>query len=100
MPEMVIPARRAFIDLLEKINNLYVVLAGDYASAIETLVTAISLLKQSRVAADDRCKILITSLQDTLNGVESRSYGGGRRDAKYKFVNFIRDMHGKVILLL
>jgi metal-sulfur cluster biosynthetic enzyme len=37
--------------------------AGDYASAIETLVTAISLIRQSRVANDDRCKVLITSLQ-------------------------------------
>lgn len=37
--------------------------AGDYASAIETLVTAISLIRQSRVAADHRCRVLITSLQ-------------------------------------
>lgn len=53
--------------------------AGEYASAIETLVTAISLIKQSKVAADDRCKILISSLQDTLRGVETKSYGSGRR---------------------
>ncbi|XP_013785520.1 cleavage and polyadenylation specificity factor subunit 6-like isoform X2 [Limulus polyphemus] len=52
---------------------------GDYASAIETLVTAISLIKQSKVANDDRCKILISSLQDTLHGVESKSYGS-RKD--------------------
>lgn len=50
--------------------------AGDYASAIETLVTAISLIKQSKIANDDRCKILISSLQDTLHGIESKSYGG------------------------
>lgn len=37
--------------------------AGDYGSAIETLVTAISLIRQSRVANDDRCKILIAALQ-------------------------------------
>lgn len=37
--------------------------ANDYASAIETLVTAISLIRQSRVANDDRCKVLISSLQ-------------------------------------
>ena len=36
---------------------------GEFASAIETLVTAISLIKQSKVASDDRCKILISSLQ-------------------------------------
>lgn len=49
--------------------------AGEYASAIETLVTAISLIKQSKIASDDRCRILISSLQDTLHGIESKSYG-------------------------
>jgi len=55
---------------------------GEFASAIETLVTAISLIKQSKVAGDDRCKILISSLQDTLHGIENKSYGarhGGSR---------------------
>lgn len=52
--------------------------AGEYASAIETLATAISLIKQSKVANDERCKILITSLQDTLSGIEAKSYN--RRD--------------------
>lgn len=54
--------------------------AGEYASAIETLVTAISLIKQSKVSNDDRCKILISSLQDTLHGVETKSYGSSRRE--------------------
>ncbi|KAK7602235.1 hypothetical protein V9T40_009676 [Parthenolecanium corni] len=54
--------------------------AGEYASAIETLVTAISLIKQSKVSGDDRCKILISSLQDTLHGIETKSYGHSRRD--------------------
>ena len=49
--------------------------SGEFASAIETLVTAISLIKQSKVAPDDRCKILISSLQDTLHGIEAKSYG-------------------------
>jgi len=63
--------------------------AGEYASAIETLVTAISLIKQSKVAGDDRCKILISSLQDTLHGIENKSYGarhgggGGHSSARY-----------------
>ena len=52
---------------------------GDYASAIETLVTAISLIKQSKVANDDRCKVLVSSLQDCLHGIESKSYGSGSR---------------------
>jgi len=51
------------------------VCSGDFPVAIETLVTAISLIKQSKIAADDRCKILISSLQDTLHGIESNSYG-------------------------
>lgn len=42
-------------------------------------MTAISLIKQSKVANDDRCKILISSLQDTLHGVETKSYGSARR---------------------
>ncbi len=53
--------------------------SNDFASAIETLVTAISLIKQSKVAHDDRCRILITSLQDTLHGIESKSYGRRER---------------------
>ncbi|MGH0138582.1 UNVERIFIED_CONTAM: hypothetical protein FKN15_026487 [Acipenser sinensis] len=53
--------------------------AADYGSAIETLVTAISLIKQSKVSADDRCKVLISSLQDCLHGIESKSYGSGSR---------------------
>lgn len=40
--------------------------AGDYGSAIETLVTAISLIRQSRIANDDRCKVLVTALEVNL----------------------------------
>merc|ERR1719460_2494047 len=57
--------------------------AGEYASAIETLVTAISLIKQSKVAGDDRCKILISSLQDTLHGIENKSYGARYARSRY-----------------
>lgn len=53
--------------------------AGDFTSAIETLVTAISLIKQSKIANDERCKILISSLQDTLHGVEAKSYSSSSR---------------------
>lgn len=49
--------------------------AGDFGTAIETLVTAVSLIRQSKIANDDRCKILISSLQDTLKGIEDKSYG-------------------------
>ncbi|VDN45436.1 unnamed protein product [Gongylonema pulchrum] len=53
--------------------------ANDFTSAIETLVTAISLIRQSRVANDDRCKVLVSSLQDTLNGIENKSYNSSAR---------------------
>ena len=43
---------------------------NEFGSAIETLVTAISLIKQSKIADDDRCKILVSSLLDTLYGIE------------------------------
>ncbi|XP_055081581.1 cleavage and polyadenylation specificity factor subunit 6 [Periophthalmus magnuspinnatus] len=56
--------------------------AADYGSAIETLVTAISLIKQSKVSADDRCKVLISSLQDCLHGIESKSYGSARERSR------------------
>ncbi|XP_078405153.1 cleavage and polyadenylation specificity factor subunit 6-like isoform X1 [Cetorhinus maximus] len=52
---------------------------GDYGNAIETLLTAIALIRQSKVAADDRCKVLVSSLQDCLHGIESKSYGSGSR---------------------
>jgi len=53
--------------------------SGDYGSAIETLVTAISLIKQSKVAGDERAKVLIGSLQDCLHGIEEKSFGSGTR---------------------
>lgn len=57
------------------LTDAVISISGDFASAIETLVTAISLIKQSKIANDDRCKILISSLQDTLHGIEEKSYG-------------------------
>lgn len=56
--------------------------ASEYASAIETLATAISLIKQSKVANDERCKILITSLQDTLQGIEAKSFNRRERSER------------------
>ncbi|PAV62064.1 hypothetical protein WR25_11523 isoform A [Diploscapter pachys] len=60
--------------------------SGDARSAVETLLTAISLIKQSRVAHDDRCRMLIASLQDTLSSIENKAYGsnGGRSRDKYR----------------
>jgi hypothetical protein len=55
---------------------------GEYASAIEKLFTAISLIKQPNIANEDRCKILIRSLHDTLHEVMTKSYGSARRENK------------------
>ena len=59
---------------------------GDFSAAIETLVTAISLIKQSKASGDERCKILVSSLQDTLHGIESKSYSSSsmRKDSSPK----------------
>ncbi|RNA05077.1 hypothetical protein BpHYR1_051543, partial [Brachionus plicatilis] len=52
---------------------------GEYGSAIKTLVTAISLIKQSKISADERCKLFISSLQDTKKGIEDKYYGSSGR---------------------
>ncbi|KJH44095.1 hypothetical protein DICVIV_09875 [Dictyocaulus viviparus] len=57
---------------------------GDVKSATETILTAISLIKQSRVAHDDRCRLLVASLQDTLNGIETKAYSGGGGSGRSK----------------
>ena len=46
-------------------------------------MTAISLIKQSKVAHDERCKILVSSLQDTLHGIEAKSYGSRRGNTPF-----------------
>lgn len=53
------------------------ILPGDYSDAIETLLTAIAVIKQSRVANDERCRVLISSLKDCLHGIEAKSYSVG-----------------------
>jgi len=48
---------------------------GNYSSAIETLLNAISSIKASKVSKDDRAKVMISSLQDCLHGIEEKSFG-------------------------
>lgn len=47
--------------------------SGDFRSAIDTLQTALALIRDSQTADDDRCRIIISSLQDTLNSVEKKA---------------------------
>lgn len=44
--------------------------AGDLRVAMETLLTAIAVIKQSRVYADERCRALVTSLKDCLVSIQ------------------------------
>ncbi|XP_066504012.1 cleavage and polyadenylation specificity factor subunit 7-like isoform X2 [Hoplias malabaricus] len=52
---------------------------GEVSMAIETLLTAIAVIKQSRVYSDDRCRALVESLKDCLYSIESKSYGSRKR---------------------
>nr|XP_033783981.1 cleavage and polyadenylation specificity factor subunit 7 [Geotrypetes seraphini] len=51
--------------------------SGNYGPAIETLLTAIAVIKQSKVSNDERCRVLLTSLKDCLQGIEIKSYSSG-----------------------
>lgn len=42
--------------------------------AMETLLTAIAIIKQSRVYEDERCQALVTSLKDCLISIQG-NYG-------------------------
>lgn len=48
--------------------------AGDLQVAMETLLTAIAIIKQSRVYGDERCQTLVTSLKDCLVSIQG-NYG-------------------------
>ncbi|XP_061615461.1 cleavage and polyadenylation specificity factor subunit 7-like [Phyllopteryx taeniolatus] len=58
--------------------------AGDLRVAMETLLTAIAIIKQSSVYSDERCQALVTSLKDCLvsiqgnYGYRSSSHSGDR----------------------
>nr|XP_046244524.1 cleavage and polyadenylation specificity factor subunit 7-like [Scatophagus argus] len=47
---------------------------GDLRVAMETLLTAIAIIKQSRVYGDERCQALVTSLKDCLVSIQG-NYG-------------------------
>lgn len=44
--------------------------AGDLQIATETLLTAIAIIKQSRVYEDECCQALVTSLKDCLVSIQ------------------------------
>eukprot|EP00112_Aurelia_sp_Birch-Aquarium-sp1_P017584 Seg4089.4 transcript_id=Seg4089.4/GoldUCD/mRNA.D3Y31 product="Cleavage and polyadenylation specificity factor subunit 6" protein_id=Seg4089.4/GoldUCD/D3Y31 len=53
---------------------------GDYESGIETLVTAISLIKQSSTANTESSQVLVQSLQDCLHSLEAQLMTKGKTD--------------------
>ncbi|XP_018619406.2 cleavage and polyadenylation specificity factor subunit 7-like isoform X1 [Scleropages formosus] len=53
--------------------------AGDFPTAIETLLTAIAVIKQSRVSGDECCRALVTSLKDCLFSIDRKSCGSRKR---------------------
>ena len=55
---------------------------------MDTLVTAIGLIKQSKVAHDDRCKVVVASLQDTLHSIETQAFTSRNRGERHS-----RDRH-------
>lgn len=64
-------------------NNL-IEFIGDYSAAIDKLSTAISLIEGSRVSKDERCKIIISTLQDTLQGIKQKAYSSGGSGSRNK----------------
>ncbi|NXU36311.1 CPSF7 factor, partial [Drymodes brunneopygia] len=58
--------------------------AGDYSNAIETLLTAIAVIKQARGASDERCRVLLSSLKDCLHGIEAKSYSSSSSSSSRK----------------
>lgn len=59
--------------------------AGEFESGIETLVTAISLIKQSTTATTEPAQVLVQSLQDCLHGLEGQlvQKGATHRSSRY-----------------
>lgn len=45
---------------------------GEYFSAIETLNTAIALIEDSKMASDERSKILVCTLYNIIHGIQAK----------------------------
>lgn len=52
---------------------LAIVDAGNVQTAMETLLAAIAIIKQSRVYQDERCQALVTSLKDCLVSINGNN---------------------------
>lgn len=61
---------------------------GEFSDAMETLITAISLIKESKVADHECSHILVRYLQDVLHGIEIESYYSRRGNLKNNLYNY------------
>lgn len=59
---------------------------GENANAIETLSTAIALIKDSKMANHESSKILICSLYDTIFGIETKIVNKKKGNVKLYYV--------------
>ncbi|CAI4227139.1 unnamed protein product [Auanema sp. JU1783] len=48
---------------------------GHFASAIETLRTALTIVRTSRISGDERCQPLFMTLDETISDIEKKSRG-------------------------
>ncbi|XP_060797871.1 cleavage and polyadenylation specificity factor subunit 6 [Neoarius graeffei] len=53
--------------------------SGDIRMAIESLYTATAVIKQSRVSYDKRCRMLVESLNNCLNSIETKCFPSSKR---------------------
>ncbi|XP_075423101.1 cleavage and polyadenylation specificity factor subunit 7 isoform X2 [Ascaphus truei] len=52
---------------------------GDFSNSMKTLETAIAVIKESRVANDERCRVLLSSLRDCLHGIQAKASSTRKR---------------------
>lgn len=55
---------------------------GEFSDAMETLMTAIMLIKESKVANYEGSDIIVRSLQDVLHIIEIKSYQSRKGNLK------------------
>lgn len=66
---------------------------GNHSMAIETLLTAIAVIRQSRVYTDERSRTLVESLKDCLYSVENESSSRKRHRSRERVRSRERDRH-------
>jgi cleavage and polyadenylation specificity factor subunit 6/7 len=55
---------------------------GEFSDAMETLITAIKLIKESKIANHESSNIIVRSLQDVLHIIEIKNYNSRKGNLK------------------